>query len=186
MDEEKRIPGEGWEEMDRNNVMFDKRGRVKFLGTCKRCGGNLWLKQWGPLKNVFVGKCHICGNWMLARVKRVDASLEECRESECRVRDVQLMASHLIDVAIREMDPVIYDAAETLMELEEKHWSECWQIGVYSDTDEKAQRLVRATTMEPLTVDGVKESVKAVKTIWTESDLDKLSPDDGTVRYYTD
>lgn len=184
---EKTSVPEGWQKVDREKVVIEKDGRLKILCDCK-CGAPTWVKQGRVFKRIFLGKCPSCGRTVMARIRAVKVTSPEEKEeiTESGIKDVDLLVSHLIDIAIREMDPVIYDAAQKLMELNEKHWSECWQIGVYSDTDEKAQRLVRATTMEPLTVDGVKDSAKAVKTIWTESDLDKLSPDDGTVRYYTD
>lgn len=58
---------------------------------------------------------------------------------ENRVVDVDLLVAHVVDVAIRTMDPVLYDAALMLTELNEKHWSECWQIGVYSDEAKKEE-----------------------------------------------
>ena len=64
---------------------------------------------------------------------RVNAT--EGEDGEYRVRDVDLLTAHLVDVAIREVDPVLYDAALMLTELSEKHWSECWQIGKYSEAE---------------------------------------------------
>lgn len=176
---------EKWKRFDGSSVVFDGEGRMKMLATCK-CGATAWVRQGKVFKRFFTGKCPSCGAFLLARIKRVRVNATEGEDGEYRIRDVDLLTAHVVDVAIREMDPILYDAAMMLRELSEKHWSECWMIGVYSDTDEKARRLVAATTMEPLTVDGVKDSANAVKTIWTESDLDNLSSDDGTVRYYTD
>lgn len=182
--EEKKIP-DGWETVDRGKIVMGEDGRMKLLGTCK-CGSPVWLKQGRLFKRLFYGQCPSCRSFVTARVRTVKITKEDVEKDDGRVRDIDVLVTHVCDKAVREMDPILYDAAMMLRELSDKHWSECWMIGVYSDTDEKARRLVAATTMEPLTVDGVKDSAKAVKTIWTESDLDKLSPDDGTVRYYTD
>ena len=182
--EEKKIP-DGWSQVQRDRILFDEGGRMKILGECK-CGSPVWIKQGKVFKRFLLGRCPSCGAWVFARIRKVSVSINEAAEDEGRIRDIDAIVAHLTDVAVREIDPVMYDAAEMLQELSDKHWSECWQIGVYSDTDEKAKRLVNATTMEPLTVDGVNDSARAVKTIWTESDLDKFSPVDGTVRYYPD
>lgn len=132
MSEESRVP-EGWEKLDRGRVIFDDDGRMKLLAHCK-CGAGLWLRQWRfPFKSIFTGRCPVCGSLVVARIRKVIAERQEAEEDESRIRDVDILAAHVVDVAVREMDPVLFDAAEMLRELNEKHWSECWQIGQYSD-----------------------------------------------------
>lgn len=130
--EENRIP-EGWERVKRGNIIFDEDGRMKLLGHCQKCGGMIWLKQGRFFKRALTGKCPGCGARIVAKMRKARVSREEVEYDEERIRDVEKLIAHVTDVAVREMDPVLYDAAEMLRELNEKHWSECWQIGVYSD-----------------------------------------------------
>ena len=122
-----------WEILDRDRVAQDpKDGRLKILGRC-RCGSPVWLKRTRFFKSLFSGVCPSCGRPILARVKIEPQPFTPEDAEESRIKDVELLAAHCVDVAVRDMDPVLYDAAMMLLELNEKHWSECWQIGVYSD-----------------------------------------------------
>ena len=129
--EENRIP-EGWEKADRSKIIFDESGRMKLLGHC-RCGAAVWIKQGKVFKKWFTGRCSSCGTMVIARIRKVAVSHDEAMEDECRIRDIDALVSHLTDVAVREIDPVMYDAAEMLLELNEKHWSECLQIAQYDE-----------------------------------------------------
>lgn len=172
-------------QLNDSNVVFDEDG-MKVLTKCKNCGGNFWVKQGKVFKKWFKGRCPVCGWTTIAKVGVRKIQTDENGEKIEAFKDEDKLIEYLNNKSIEDVDPMLCAAANMIRDLSDRHWSECWQIGVYSDTDEKARRLVAATTMEPLTVDSVKDSANAVKTIYTESDLDKLSPDDGTVRYYTD
>ena len=129
--DEKKVP-EGWAKVDRGRIVFDDDGRMKILSTCK-CGGPVWVKQGKVFKKWFTGRCSSCGTMVIARIRKVTVSHDEAMEDESRIRDIDALVSHLTDVAVREIDPVMYDAAEMLMELNEKNWSECLQIAQYDE-----------------------------------------------------
>lgn len=136
--EEKNAP-EGWERVDRSKITFADDGRIKILGHCEKCKGTIWFKQTKWFKRFFIGHCPACNKVAIAKARVVQVTQEAWEENDTRIRDVDLLAAHLTDIAVRTMDPVVYDAAEMLKELNEKHWSECWQIGVYSDAFESGK-----------------------------------------------
>lgn len=134
---------EKWQRFDGSSVVFDGEGRMKMLATCK-CGATTWVRQGKIFKKYFTGKCPSCGAFLLAKIKRVRVNATEGEDGEYRIRDVDLLTAHVVDVAIREMDPVLYDAAMMLTELHEKHWNECLQIGKYSEAEKILTKCVLA------------------------------------------
>jgi len=129
--EENRIP-EGWEKADRSKIIFDESGRMKLLGHC-RCGAAVWLKQGKWFKRYFTGRCTSCGAAVVGRIRKIVVDRSVVEEDDARIRDVDRLVAHLTDLAVRNMDPILYDAAEMLRELNERHWSECFQIAQYDE-----------------------------------------------------
>lgn len=168
--EEKKIP-DGWSRVQRDRILFDEGGRMKILGECK-CGSPVWIKQGKVFKRFLRGRCPSCGALVFARIRKVSVSLNEAAEDEGRIRDVDAIVAHLTDVAVREIDPVMYDAAEMLQELSDKHWSECWQIGEYSDENELLFR-VMAKHSDRLRIHRTEEEHPAINEtvlVWTGLD----------------
>ena len=115
--EENKIP-DGWSKVDRCRIIFDDQGRMKILGVCK-CGAPVWLKHGKVFKRWFLGRCPACRSLVIARIRRVTVTHDEAAEDTGRIRDIDTLVAHLTDVAVREIDPVMYDAAEMLQEFED-------------------------------------------------------------------
>lgn len=182
--EEKRVP-DGWETVDRGKIVMGEDGRMKLLGTCK-CGSPVWLKQGRLFKSLFYGQCPSCRSFVTARVKTVRITKEDVEKDEGRVRDIDVLVTHVCDKAVREMDPILYDAAMMLTELHEKHWNECLQIGKYSDAEEILMRCVLAERDEHVihrTEDEVPPLgvyVLAWRESWDVACLTEIEAEDGT------
>ena len=113
-------------------------GREQFSVSCPHCGSTVWVKQSKIFKRMWKTDCPNCGrtSWGRMRVINID---DEVREP---VMDIDMLVAYLKEKAIDDIDPLLMEAADRLKELQEKHLSECWQIGVYSNAEEILMKCV--------------------------------------------
>lgn len=115
-----------------SNVVFDEDG-MKVLTKCKNCGGDFWVKQGKVFKKWFKGRCPVCGWTTIAKVGVRKVQTDENGEKIEPFKDEEKIIEYLNRKSIEDVDPMLCAAANMIRDLSDRHWSECWQIGVYSD-----------------------------------------------------
>lgn len=117
------------ERINSENVVFDEDG-MKILGTCKHCGGEFWLRQGRFFKKWLHGVCPSCGYGTFAKMGIIEVP---DNSDNAPFKDEEFVVWYLKNKAYEEVDPILLAAADMIRNLSDKHWNECWQIGVYSN-----------------------------------------------------
>ena len=122
-------------QLNDSNVVFDEDG-MKVLMKCKNCGGDFWVKQGKVFKKWFKGRCPVCGWTTIAKVGVRKIQTDENGEKIEPFKDEDEVIRYLNKKSIEDVDPMLCAAANMIRDLSDRHWSECWQIGVYSNAED--------------------------------------------------
>ena len=119
-------------QLNDSNVVFDEDG-MKVLMKCKNCGGDFWIKQGKVFKKWFKGRCPACGWTTIAKAGVRKIQTDENGEKIEPFKDEDEIIRYLNRKSIEDVDPMLCAAANMIRDLSDRHWNECWQIGLYSD-----------------------------------------------------